>query len=57
MRPDLTVEVDDIEYRSLKRQGLVLADVTHTPAPAAEPAAASATPVKKTSGPAGSKES
>ncbi|MDX2697253.1 hypothetical protein [Streptomyces ipomoeae] len=57
MRPDLTVEVDDIEYRSLKRQGLILADVTHAPAPEAVPAVAPAAPAKKTSGPAGSKES
>ncbi|MBD9700645.1 hypothetical protein IHE56_00770 [Streptomyces sp. ID01-12c] len=55
MRPDLTVEVDDIEYRSLKRQGLLVDD---TPPPATpEPAALPATPAKKTSGPAGSKES
>jgi hypothetical protein len=55
MRPDLTVEVDDIEYRALKRQGL-LADEPRPPA-APEPASLPAAPAKKTSGPAGNKES
>lgn len=55
MRPDLTVEVDDIEYRSLKRQGLLVDDALPPATP--EPAVLPAAPAKKTSGPAGSKES
>jgi hypothetical protein len=55
MRPDLTVEVDDTEYRSLKRQGLLVDDEAPAPADPA-PAVAPAVPPKK-SGPAGSKES
>lgn len=52
-RPDLPIEVDDIEYRQLEREGLLVVDA---PAPVAAPAAP-ATPSKKTTGPAGSKES
>jgi hypothetical protein len=53
MRPDLTVEVDDIEYRSLKRQGLLVDE----PVPEAPAAPAPPVTTKKTSGAAGSKES
>lgn len=53
MRPDLTVEVDDIEYRALKRQGLLVDE----PAPEAPAAPAPPVTTKKTSGAAGSKES
>jgi hypothetical protein len=56
MRPDQTIEVDDTEYRSLKRQGLLVDDTPPQPADPAPPSVP-ATPVKKTSGPAGSKES
>lgn len=52
-RPDLPIEVDDIEYRQLSREGLLVED---PPTPEAAPAAP-ATPAKKTAGPAGSKES
>jgi hypothetical protein len=54
MRPDLTVEVDDIEYLDLKRQGLLVEDEPENVPPAT---AAPANPAKKTPGPAGSKES
>jgi hypothetical protein len=53
-RPDQTIEVDDVEYQSLTRQGLLIDE----PAPTAPAAPAPpATPAKKTSGAAGSKES
>lgn len=53
-RPDLTVEVDDVEYRSLKRQGLLVEDTAPTvPAATAVPA----TTAKKLPGASGSKES
>ena len=54
MRPDQTVEVDDAEYLDLKRQGL-LVEEAHTTVPSAP--AVTASPVKKQSGAAGSKES
>lgn len=52
-RPDLLIEVDDIEYAQLQKEGLLVAD---TPAPEAAPAAP-VIPSKKTTGAAGSKES
>lgn len=54
MQPDQPIEVGEVEYLDLKRQGLLLED---EPATAPAPAAAPATPAKKTSGAAGSKES
>lgn len=56
-RPDLEVEVGDLEYAQLKAEGLL---VNEEPASDSTPpaTAVSATPVKKTStGAAGSKES
>ncbi|MEU3281592.1 hypothetical protein [Streptomyces antibioticus] len=53
MRPDQTIEVDDQEYSSLKRQGL-LAD---EPAPTIPAAPMPPATTKKTSGGTGSKES
>lgn len=52
-RPDLPIEVDDIEYRQLAREGLLV----DTPAPEAPAAPAPPVTTKKTSGAAGSKES
>lgn len=45
MRPDQTIEVDDIEYLDLKRQGLILADA---PAPVPPATAPPTVPDKKT---------
>jgi hypothetical protein len=54
MRPDLEMEVDDLEYAQLKADGLLFEPASETPAPAtADPAI----PAKKNSGVAGSKES
>jgi len=54
MRPDQSIEVDEVEYLDLQRQGLLIDDSSTPEAPAAP-----APPVttKKTSGAAGSKES
>lgn len=53
MRPDQTVEVDAIEYRALKRQGLLVDE----PTPEAPAAPAPPVTTQKKSGAAGSKES
>jgi hypothetical protein len=53
MRPDLSIEVGDVEYADLKAQGLIVDDTPIVPPATAAPA----TPAKKTSGAAGSKES
>lgn len=55
MQPDQTIEVGDAEYLDLKRQGLLVEETAHESVPPAT--AAPATPVKKTTGAAGSKES
>lgn len=55
MQPDKEIEVGEVEYLDLKRQGLLLED-----SPAPQPAPALAAPVatkKTTTGAAGSKES
>jgi hypothetical protein len=58
MRPDLTVEVDDIEYLDLKRQGLLVEDEPAAEAPQTDagpaptvkkPVAVSGTPRSKES--------
>jgi hypothetical protein len=57
-RPDLTVEVDDTEYRSLKKQGLLVEDEPQAEEPRTDASTAPAT--KKTvadSGTPRSKES
>ncbi len=54
MRPDQPIEVGDVEYLDLKRQGLLLEDPAPQPAPAP---AAPAVVKKTTAGAAGSKES
>ncbi len=55
MQPDREIEVGEVEYRDLKRQGLLLED---PPAPTPAPAPAAPAAVKKTTtGAAGSKES
>jgi hypothetical protein len=53
MRPDQTLEVDEQEYRSMHRQGLLINDTPPPSAPASVAKAAPATPAKKTSGAAG----
>ncbi|MDX3575985.1 hypothetical protein [Streptomyces sp. FL07-04A] len=52
MRPDQSVEVDDLEYSALQRQGLLVSEAS----PEAPAAAAAPVPMKKTSGATGSKE-
>lgn len=54
MQPDREIEITDADYLDMQRQGILLADVVHTSAPAS---AAPAVPTKKTTaGAAGSKE-
>lgn len=55
MRPDLEIEVGDVEYVDLQRQGLLVEETATESAPPAT--AAPANPAKKTSGATGSKES
>lgn len=54
MQPDKPIEVDDVEYLDLQRQGLLVKEDAAESVPPAT--AAPATPAKKTSGAAGSKE-
>lgn len=54
MQPDRPIDVGDAEYAQLKAEGLLLDEAQQT-VPSAT--AAPATPAKKTSGAAGSKES
>lgn len=57
-QPGKPIEVGDVEYLDLKRQGLIVEDEAAPALPAEPVAAPAATPAKKTSaGPAGSKES
>lgn len=55
MQPDREIEVGDVEYLDLKRQGLLLEDPPAQPAPA--PTAPAAMKKTTTAGAAGSKES
>jgi len=54
MRPDQPIEVDEVEYLDLHRQGLL---VDGSPTPEVPAATAPPATTKKTSGAAGSKES